>query len=49
VFGASLKIDGAATWFLAAVIVWLVSALASFLLPAILIKAGVERAREKKR
>lgn len=47
-FGDALTIDGLGTWFLAAVIVWLVSALASFLLPFLLVKAGVEQARERR-
>ncbi len=47
-FGSALEIDGLATWFIAAVIVWLVSALATFLLPFLLVKAGIEQAREKR-
>ena len=47
-FGDALTINGLGTWFLAAVIVWLVSALASFLLPFLLVKAGVEKARERR-
>lgn len=47
-FGSALEISGLGTWFIAAVIVWLASALASFVLPFILIKAGVERARENR-
>lgn len=48
-FGSALEISGVGTWFLAAVIVWLASALASFLLPFILVKAGIENARENNR
>lgn len=47
-FGDALTINGLSTWLLAAVIVWLASALASFLLPFLLVKAGVEQARERK-
>lgn len=43
--GDSLSITGIGTWFLAAVVVWFASALATFFLPAILVKAGIERAR----
>ena len=45
-FGDAVSISGIGTWFLAAVIVWLASALASLVVPALLVKAGVERARE---
>lgn len=44
-FGDAITIRGLGTWFLAAVIIWFASALASFLLPTILAKAGVQRAR----
>ncbi|WP_286931039.1 MULTISPECIES: phage holin family protein [Aeromicrobium] len=47
-FGDALTIDGLSTWLLAAVIVWLASALASFLVPFLLVKAGVENARERR-
>lgn len=47
-FGDALTINGLGTWLMAAVIVWLASALASFLLPFLLVKAGVEKARERK-
>lgn len=47
-FGDSLTISGLATWLIAAVIVWLAAALASFLLPFLLVKAGVENARERR-
>ncbi|GAA2082234.1 phage holin family protein [Aeromicrobium tamlense] len=47
-FGDALTISGLATWLIAAVIVWLAAALASFLLPFILVKAGVENARERR-
>lgn len=44
--GDALEIDGAVTWIAATVIVWLITALASLLIPFLLIKAGVERLRE---
>ncbi|WP_313404268.1 phage holin family protein [Aeromicrobium sp.] len=47
-FGDALTISGFSTWLIAAVIVWLAAALASFLLPFILLKAGVESARERR-
>lgn len=47
-FGSALEINGIATWILAALIVWLVTAFATLMLPLILVKAGVERARENR-
>ncbi len=47
-FGDAITIDGAGTWLLAAVIIWFASAIASFLLPFILVKAGVQEARERR-
>ncbi|MBA4607182.1 phage holin family protein [Aeromicrobium sp. Marseille-Q0843] len=47
-FGDALTISGLSTWLIAAVIVWLAAALASFLLPFILLKAGVENARDRR-
>jgi hypothetical protein len=48
--GDSLTIDGgAATWIAATVIVWLATALATLLLPFLLLKAGVESARRSDR
>ncbi|KAB7741378.1 hypothetical protein GA707_17665 [Nostocoides sp. F2B08] len=47
--GDSLTISGGiGTWIAATVVVWLVTALATLLLPWILVKAGVERARENR-
>lgn len=43
-----LQISGASTWLLAGLIVWLVTMLASLLLPLILVKAGVEAARDRR-
>lgn len=44
--GDSLTIDGGvSTWIAATVIVWLVTALATLLLPFLLLKAGVQSAR----
>ncbi|HQR26306.1 MAG TPA: phage holin family protein [Nocardioides sp.] len=39
---------GATTWIAATVIVWLVTALATMLLPFILVKSGVEAARARR-
>lgn len=47
--GDSLTISGGiGTWIAATVVVWLVTALATLLLPWILVKAGVEHARENR-
>jgi hypothetical protein len=47
-FGDSLTIDGGfGTWLTATVIVWLAPALATLLLPLILVKAGIESARAR--
>ncbi|WP_107772491.1 phage holin family protein [Nocardioides sediminis] len=47
-FGDALTIDGGATtWIAATVIVWLATALATLLLPLILVKAGIEAARNR--
>jgi uncharacterized membrane protein YvlD (DUF360 family) len=43
-----LSITGFTTWVLATLIVWLAALLAGFLLPVILVKLGVESAREKR-
>jgi len=43
--GAGLSISGAVTWVLAPVIVWIFTALATLLLPAILIKRNVDERR----
>ena len=40
-----MSISGASTWLFATLIVWLTTMLATLLLPLILVKAGVERAR----
>jgi hypothetical protein len=39
---------GVGTWIAATIIVWLVTAIATFTLPFILVKSGVEAARAKK-
>lgn len=41
-------IDGASTWLLATLIVWLTTMVATLLLPLILVKLGVQRAREQR-
>ena len=43
--GDGLEISGVGTWIAAAVIVWLVTAIATLMLPWMLVKAGVESAR----
>ncbi|GAA2156248.1 hypothetical protein FHX52_4180 [Humibacillus xanthopallidus] len=49
IFANSLTITGgAATWVLATLIVWLVTAVVTLLLPIALVKAGVESARERR-
>ncbi len=40
-----LSIDGASTWLYASLIVWLVTMLATLLIPVILVKMGVQAAR----
>lgn len=46
--GDSLTIEGgAATWLTATVIVWLATALATLLLPIILVKTGIQAARAR--
>lgn len=46
--GDALTIEGGvATWLTATVIVWLATALATLLLPIILLKTGVEAARAR--
>lgn len=48
VIGDALTIEGGATtWLAATVIVWLATALATLLLPIILVKTGVEAARAR--
>lgn len=42
-----MSISGADTWLFATLIVWLVTMLATLLLPLILVKAGVEAARNR--
>lgn len=50
VFGDALDVTGGPwSWVGATVVVWLVTALASVLLPVALVKAGVERARSRPR
>lgn len=41
-----LQIEGIGTWFMATVIVWLVSLIGLVVIPFLLVKAGLERARE---
>ncbi|CUR60330.1 conserved membrane hypothetical protein [metagenome] len=45
IVGDALTINGATTWILATLIVWLATALASFLLPMFLVKKAVETHR----
>ncbi len=48
-WGDALTISGVGTWIAATVIVWLVTAVATLLLPLILVKAGLESARSRAR
>ena len=43
-----LTITGVTTWILATLIVWLVTMIAAFLLPVILVKLGVDAARDRR-
>jgi hypothetical protein len=46
--GDALSISGVATWIAATVLVWLVTALATLLIPLLLVKMGIEAARDRK-
>ncbi len=46
--GDSLRIDGVVTWILATLIVWLVTAVATLLVPFVLVRSGVESLRERR-
>ena len=46
--GDALTISGVGTWIAATVLVWLVTALATLIIPLILVKLGVEAARDRK-
>ncbi len=46
-WGDALSISGVSTWIAATVIVWFVTALATLLLPFLLLKAGVQSARAR--
>lgn len=46
--GDAITIDGVATWIAATVLVWLVTALATLLLPLLLVKLGIEAARDNR-
>lgn len=46
--GDSLRIDGVSTWILATLIVWLVTAVATLLVPFMLVRSGVESLRERR-
>lgn len=48
VVGDSIEISGASTWIAATVIVWLATALATLLIPVILVKMGVRAARRNR-
>lgn len=43
-----MTITGASTWLLATLIVWLVTMLATLLLPIILVKLGIQSARDRR-
>lgn len=44
-FGNSLSISGVATWIAATVLVWLITAVMTMVLPLVLVKMGLEQAR----
>lgn len=46
--GDSLQIDGVDGWVLATLIVWLAAALATVIIPIVLVKMGIEQARERR-
>jgi hypothetical protein len=46
--GDAITIDGVATWIAATVLVWLVTALATLLIPLLLVKLGIEAARDNR-
>jgi hypothetical protein len=46
--GNALEISGVSTWIAATVIVWLVTALATLVLPLVLVKAGVQSASRRR-
>ena len=48
-FSDGLHITGLSTWVYASLIVWLVTMVAAFLLPTVLVVAKVRRARERRR
>jgi putative membrane protein len=43
-----LSITGLTTWILAAVIVWIAGLIAALIIPVLLVKAGVQSARERR-
>lgn len=45
--GTALEIRGIGSWVAATVLVWLVTAIASLLLPWVLVKTGLEKARAR--
>lgn len=47
-FGVGLTIDGVSTWLYATLIVWLVTMLATLLLPIILVRLGIEAALDRR-
>lgn len=46
--GDGISIDGLTTWVAATVIVWVITALATLLVPWLLVKAGVKHVREER-
>lgn len=48
VVGDSIKISGASTWVAATVVVWLATALATLVIPWLLVKLGVQAARRRR-
>ncbi|NQU37278.1 MAG: phage holin family protein [Actinobacteria bacterium] len=47
IFASGLSISGASTWIFAALIIWIVTMLATLFLPFLLVRMGIESARER--
>ena len=47
IIATGLSVSGASTWVFAALIIWLVTLIATVLLPFLLVKMGIESAREQ--
>jgi hypothetical protein len=47
IIASGLSVSGASTWVFAALIIWLVTLIATILLPFLLVRMGIESAREQ--